>query len=129
MIHYGFIKRLDIPYETVIKPVREALKKEGFGVLTEADIDGKMKEKLGLDMRKFIILGVCNPTDVYESIPTEETVGHMLPLSVIVYEKGRKTVLSAILPMVALQGNDNAKLQKAAEVIEGQLKRVFAATK
>ena len=129
MIHYGFIKRLDIPYQTVIKPVREALKKEGFGVLTEADIDGIMKKKLGLDIRKFIILGVCNPTDAYESIHTKETAGSMLPLSLIVYEKGRKTVLSAILPMVALQANDNAILQKAADIVEGQLKRTFAATK
>jgi uncharacterized protein (DUF302 family) len=129
MINYGFTKELDIPYETVIERVREALKKEGFGVLTEIDVKEKMKEKLGLDMRKYIILGACNPPNAYKAILTEENIGLMLPCNVIVYEKGSKTVLSVIRPTVAMQMIDNVELQKVAEVVEGLLKKAFDAIK
>ena len=129
MIHYGLTKELDIPYETVIELVREALKKEGFGVLTEIDVKEKMKEKLGLDMRKYIILGACNPPNAYKAILAEENIGLMLPCNVIVYEKGNKTVLAAIRPTVAMQMIDNVELQKLAEVVEGQLKKAFDAIK
>ena len=129
MINYGFTKELDIPYATVIKLVREALKKEGFGVLTEIDVKEKMKEKLGLDMRKYIILGACSPPNAYKAILTEENIGLMLPCNVIVYEKGSKTVLSVVRPTVAMQMVDNVELQKIAEIIEGQLKKAFDAIK
>jgi uncharacterized protein (DUF302 family) len=129
MINYGFTKELDISYETVIEKVREALKKEGFGVLTEIDVKGKMKEKLGLDMRKYIILGACNPPSAYKAILAEENIGLMLPCNVIVYEKGSKTVLSVIRPTIAMQMIDNQELPKLAEVVEGQLKKVFDAIK
>ena len=129
MIHYGFTKELDSPYETVVEQVREALKKEGFGVLTEIDVKEKMKEKLGLDMRKYIILGACNPPNAYKAILAEENIGLMLPCNVIVYEKGGKTVLSVIRPTVAMKMIDNAALQKLAEAVEGQLKQAFDAVK
>ena len=129
MINYGFTKELDVPYETVIELAREALKKEGFGVLTEIDVKEKMKEKLGLDMKKYIILGACNPPNAYKAILTEENIGLMLPCNVIVYEKGSKTVLSVIRPTVAMKMIDNAALQKLAEAVEGQLKQAFDAVK
>jgi uncharacterized protein (DUF302 family) len=129
MINYGFTKELDIPYATVIKLVRETLKKEGFGVLTEIDVKEKMKEKLGLDMRKYIILGACSPTNAYKAILAEENIGLMLPCNVIVYEKGSKTVLSVVRPTVAMQMVDNVELQKIAEIVEGQLKKAFDAIK
>ena len=129
MINYGFTKELDIPYEAVVKLAKEALKKEGFGVLTEIDIKEKMKEKLGLDMRKYIILGACNPPNAYKAILAEENIGLMLPCNVIVYERDSKTVLSIIRPTVAMQMIDNVELQKAAEVVEEQLKKVFVAIK
>ena len=129
MINYGFTKELDIPYETVIERVREALKKEGFGVLTEIDVKEKMKEKLGLDMGKYIILGACNPPNAYKAILAEENIGLMLPCNVIVYEKGSKTVLSVIRPTVAMQIVDNLELQKVAQAVEEQLKKAFDAIK
>ena len=129
MTHYGFTKEMDIPYGTVIEQVREALKKEGFGILTEIDVKEKMKEKLGIDMNKYIILGVCNPPNAYKAILAEENIGLMLPCNVIVYEKGSKTVLSVIRPTVAMQMVDNVELQKLAEAVEGQLKKAFDALK
>ena len=111
MIHYGFTKEMNIPYETLIEQVREALKKEGFGILTEIDVKVKMKEKLGLDMNKYIILGACNPPNAYKAILAEENIGLMLPCNVIVYEKGSKTVLSVIRPTIAMKMIENSELQ------------------
>jgi uncharacterized protein (DUF302 family) len=127
MIKYGFTKEMDIPYEIVVERAREALKKEGFGILTEIDVREKMKEKLGVDMKKYIILGACNPQNAYKAILAEENIGLMLPCNVIVYEKGSKTVLSVIRPTVAMRMVDNAELQKVAEEVEAQLKKAFDA--
>jgi uncharacterized protein (DUF302 family) len=129
MISYGFTKELDIPYETVVDLVREALQRGGFGVLTEIDVKEKMKEKLGLDMRKYIILGACNPPNAYKTILAEENIGLMLPCNVIVYEKSSKTVLSVIRPTAAMQMIDNVELQKLAQTVEEELKKVFDAIK
>jgi uncharacterized protein (DUF302 family) len=129
MINYGFTKEMDIPYGTVIEQVRDALKNEGFGILTEIDVKEKMKEKLGLDMNKYIILGACNPPNAYKAILTEENIGLMLPCNVIIYEKGSKTVLSVIRPTVAMQMIENSELQIVAEAVEAQLKKSFDAVK
>jgi uncharacterized protein (DUF302 family) len=129
MINYGFTKEMDIPYGKVIALVREVLKKEGFGILTEIDVQKIMKEKLGIDMSKYIILGACNPPNAYKALLAEENIGLLLPCNVIVYEKGGKTVLSFIRPAVAMQMVDNANLQKLAEEVEGKLKKAFDAIK
>ena len=129
MINYGFTKELDIPCDKVIKLAREALQKEGFGVLTEIDVKEKIKEKLGIDMGKYIILGACNPPNAYKAILAEENIGLMLPCNVIVYEKVSKTVLSVIRPTVAMQMVDNLELQKLAQAVEGRLKKAFDAIK
>jgi uncharacterized protein (DUF302 family) len=129
MINYGFTKEMDTPYGKVIEQVREALKNEGFGILTEIDVKEKMKEKLGLDMNKYIILGACNPANAYKAILAEENIGLMLPCNVIVYEKGSKTVLSVIRPTVAMQTIENSELQILAEAVEAQLKKSFDAIK
>lgn len=127
MVNYGFTKELNIAYETVVEQIKEALKKEGFGILTEIDIQKKMKEKLGVDMNKYIILGACNPPNAYNAILAEENIGLLLPCNVIVYEKGGNTVLSVIRPVVAMQMIDNPELQKIAPVVEEKLKKAFDA--
>jgi Uncharacterized conserved protein len=129
MLHYGFTKELDIPYKTVIELVKEALKKEGFGILTEIDVQEKMKEKLGLDFRKYIILGACSPPDAHQAILAEENIGLMLPCNVIIYERGNKIVLSIIRPAVAMQMITNPALRSIAENVEVKLKKVFDAVR
>lgn len=129
MINYGFTKELNIAYETVIELTRATLKKEGFGILTEINVQEKVKEKLGIDMNRYIILGACNPPYAYRAILVEENIGLMLPCNVIVYEKGGKTVLSVIRPTVAMQMLDNSELLKIAEDIEEKLQNVFNAVK
>ncbi|MHB8138902.1 MAG: DUF302 domain-containing protein [Smithellaceae bacterium] len=129
MINYGFTKELNIPYGKVIELAKEALKKQGFGIMTEIDIQNKMKEKLDIDMGKYIILGACNPPNAYQAILIEENIGLMFPCNVIVYEKGGRTVLSVVRPSVAMQMVDNVELQKVSEEVEGKLKKAFDAVK
>lgn len=126
-IGYGFTKELDLPFETVVAKVKEALAEQGFGILTEIDVREKFKEKLGIDFRKYLILGACNPSNACRAIQAEENIGLMLPCNVIVYEKGGKTVFSVIRPTVAMQMIDNPELRKIAETVEGQLKKAFNA--
>lgn len=78
---------------------------------------------------KYIILGACNPPNAYQAILAEENIGRMLPCNVIVYEKGGKTVLSVIKPMVAMQMIDNVELRKIAPAVEEKLKKAFDAIK
>jgi uncharacterized protein (DUF302 family) len=125
MINYGFTRELRMPYETVIEKVTAELKKEGFGILTEIDVRARLKEKLGIDFKRYIILGACNPPNAYKAILAEENIGLMLPCNVIVYEKDGKTILSVIRPTVAMQMIENDRLRKLAEEVERQLKKVF----
>lgn len=125
MIQYGFTKDLDIPYEKVIKLVTEALKKEGFGILTEINVTDKFQEKLGIDFKKYIIMGACNPPYAHKAILAEENIGLMLPCNVIVYEKGNKTVLSIIKLTIAMQMINNQDLVTMAIDVESKLKNVF----
>ena len=125
MIRYGFTKELNKPYEAVVEEITAALKNEGFGILTEINIKEKLKEKLGVEFRKYIILGACSPANAYKSLQVEENIGLMLPCNVIVYEKDGKTVLSVIKPATAMQMIDNAELKKIAEHVGNQLKQAF----
>jgi len=127
MIQYGFSKDLEIPYERVVELVTEALKKEGFGILTEINVKDKFKEKLNVDFKKYVILGACNPPSAHKAITAEENIGLMLPCNVIVYENGTKTVLSIIKPTIAMQIINNEVLSAIAEHIELKLKNVFEA--
>jgi uncharacterized protein (DUF302 family) len=125
MIGYGFTKELGLSFEKVREIVTEELKKEGFGILTEIDIKEKFKEKLGIDFKRYVILGACNPPNAYKSILAEENIGLMLPCNVVIFEKGDKTVLSIIKPTVAMQMIDNEELRPVAALIEDKLKKVF----
>ena len=127
MISYGFTKELDLPFEKVREAISEELKKEGFGILTEIDLQEKFKEKLGVDFKRYVILGACSPPNAYKSVQAEENIGLMLPCNVIVYEQGGRTVLSVVRPTVAMQMIDNAELKCVAELVEKKLKNVFDA--
>lgn len=125
MITYGFIKELDLPFTEVIKNVSEALKKEGFGILTTIDLKEKFREKLGIDFKNYVILGACNPPLAHKSLLAEETIGLMLPCNVIVYEKGNKTAVGIIKPSAAMGLIENKQLKEIAEIVEAKLKKVF----
>lgn len=126
---YGFSKTVDLPYEEAVESARAALKAEGFGVLCEIDIKDKLKEKLGVDFRNYVILGACNPRLAFKSLQQEINIGLLLPCNVIVYEADEpgKSVVAAIdaRTMLSVVG-DNATLDAVAVEVTENLKRVVA---
>jgi uncharacterized protein (DUF302 family) len=126
---YGFSKTLDVPYANAVEKVRAALKEEGFGVLSEIDIKDKLKEKLGVDFRNYVILGACNPALAYKTLQQEINIGLLLPCNVIVYEADEpgKSVVAAIdaRMMLSVVG-ENATLDAVATEVNEKLKRVVA---
>ena len=125
MINYGFTKELERPFAATVEAVTEALKKEGFGILTKIDVKEKFKEKLGVDFHNYVILGACNPPSAFKAIEAEENIGLMLPCNVIVYEKAGKTSVGIIKPTVAMGMIDNNALKPLALEVETRLKRVI----
>ena len=122
---YAFSRILDISYEEAVSRVTAALKEEGFGVLTEIDVKETLKKKLGVDFRKYVILGACNPPYAHRTLQTDLDVGLLLPCNVIVYEtENQKAYVSAINPVSVLQVIKNKELRKIAEEVSEKLKRV-----
>ena len=123
---YGFSRTLDVPYEEAVKKTTAALKDEGFGVLCEIDIKEKLKEKLGVDFRRYIILGACNPSLAYKTLQEEVNIGLLLPCNVVVYEADEvgKSVVAAVdaKAMLSVVGSNPILDSVAAEVNE-KLKR------
>ena len=129
MINYGFTKELNLPFEEVIEIITEELAKEGFGVLTKIDVKEKFKEKIGIDFKKYVILGACNPPSAHRAILAEENIGLMLPCNVVIYERGNNTVISIIKPTVAMEMINNENLRQIAAMVETKLKKVFDSIK
>ena len=127
---YGFSKIVDIPYEDAVEKARAALKAEGFGVLCEIDIKEKLKEKLGVDFRNYVILGACNPPLAYKTLQEEINIGLLLPCNVIVYESDEagKSVVAAIdaKTMLSVVGANNATINAVATEVNERLQRVVA---
>jgi len=127
---YGFSKTVDLPYKEAVEKARVALKEEGFGVLCEIDIKEKLKEKLGVDFRNYVILGACNPPLAYKTLQQEIGIGLLLPCNVVVYETDEtgKSVVAAIdaETMLSAVGTNNATLNAVATEVNEKLKRVVA---
>jgi uncharacterized protein (DUF302 family) len=115
-----------IPYEQTIERAKEALKAEGFGVLTEIDVQATLKKKLDADFRKYIILGACNPPLAHRALQAELEIGLLLPCNVIVYEEGQGSVVSAMDPDLMSQVVDNPALAAVAVEARARLVRVIA---
>jgi len=123
---YAFSTVLDASYEDAISRVRDALKKEGFGVLTEIDVKETLKKKLDKEFRKYVILGACNPPYAYRSLEADLDAGLLLPCNVIVYETDdRKAYVAAINPISALEVIQSQELRDIAEEVSEKLKRVI----
>ena len=124
MADYGISTKLRVPYDQAVAAVTEALKSEGFGVLTEIDVKATLKKKLDADFRKYVILGACNPPLAHKALSTELEIGLLLPCNVIVYEEGDGSVVSVIDPVAAMGVVDNPELKPIAEQVQAKLKRV-----
>ena len=125
-VQYGVGRDFDDSYDVVKPRVIEALKAEGFGVITEIDVQKTMKEKLGVDGRPHVILGACNPKYAHEALGVEDDLGLLLPCNVVVYEKGKGSRVAVINAgaMMGMVGND--RLAPIADEIQARLDRVLA---
>lgn len=123
---YYIATQLHIPFDQAIKAVKEALKSEGFGVLTEIDVQATMKAKLGADFRKYQILGACNPPFAHRALQLEDKIGLMLPCNVIVQETSEGTVeVAAIDPVASMKAVDNQPLSELAAEVRQKLSNVI----
>ena len=128
-ISYGFKKTLDASVEAAEAKVREALKGEGFGVLTEIDIKSAFKEKLDVDFRPYRILGACSPPLAHRALTEEEDIGLLLPCNVVVYEGAEEgtSVVAALDPVQQLGVAGRDDLGELANDVQARLKRVIDA--
>ena len=124
---YYINKTISANFDQAVELVTEALKEEGFGVLSEINIQQKLKEKLDVNFRKYIILGACNPLNAHKALQQEDKIGTMLPCNVIVQEIGEAQMeVAAVDPTASMMAVDNKELADIAGEIKTKLERVIA---
>ena len=110
----------------VVQKTTEALKKEGFGVLTDIDVTATLKKKLGVDFKKYRILGACNPPFAFKALQAEDKIGTMLPCNVIVQEIADGEIEVAVIdPIASMQAIKNPDLRDIADQVQRKLKKVI----
>jgi len=121
---YYFSKVLALGFEDAVQRTTQALKAEGFGIITEIDIKNTFKKKIGVDFRDYRILGACNPTLAHEALLLEDKVGTMLPCNVVIQDLGGgKIEVAAIDPVASMQAINNPRLRQAAEKVQAKLRK------
>jgi uncharacterized protein (DUF302 family) len=123
---YHFTTSVSYPFDDAVVRVTEALKTEGFGVLTQIDVQSTLKHKLDVDFRRYRILGACNPESAWRALLAEPYIGTMLPCNVVVQETETGQVeVSAIDPVASMQAVQNPELARIAGEIRSKLQRVI----
>ena len=124
---YYIGKTVNGEFDAIVTSVVEALKKEGFGVLTEIDVSQTLKQKIGVDFPKYRILGACNPTLAHKALMAEAHVGVMLPCNVIVRDAGQGAIeIAAMDPRAPMQQIGNPALDKIGAEVATRMERVVA---
>lgn len=125
---YGLFVRTSKPYEEALEATKAALRDQGFGVLTEIDVQATLKAKLDADFRRYDIIGACNPPLAHRALTEELDIGLLLPCNVIVYEDGEAgSVVAALDPAQMMAVTANAALQAVAADAKERLVRALAA--
>lgn len=128
MVNYYMAAKLPISFGEALERTEEALKQEGFGIISRIDIQEALKTKIGVDFRPYTILGACNPKLAYEALKIEDKVGTMLPCNVVVQELGpRQTEIAVVDPVASMQAIENVELTEAAREVRTKLGRVIEA--
>lgn len=126
MSTFGMTKALRMTYDEALTRVPEALKAEGFGVLTEIDVQQTLKQKLGVDFRRYKILGACNPPFAHQALQVDLEVGLVMPCNVVVYESDdRRAMVLAVDPTKTVAATGNPKLSELASAVKDKLARVL----
>lgn len=125
-MEYYFSKTIAGSFDSAIQKITEALKAEGFGILTEIDIKATLKKKLDVDFYNYKILGACNPPFAYKALLAEDKIGTMLPCNVIVQEKvPGKVEVSAVDPEASMLSIENKDLHDIATEVRAKLQKVI----
>jgi uncharacterized protein (DUF302 family) len=123
---YYLQKQVDAPFDQAVEKITEALKTEGFGIITEIDMKATLKKKLDVDFKNYKVLGACNPKFAYEALQTEEQIGIMLPCNVTVVEQeGGKTDISIVNPEIMVGPIPNPKLEPFAQRVKEMMVRAL----
>ncbi|WP_133672325.1 DUF302 domain-containing protein [Maribacter caenipelagi] len=126
MDYYFLTKLKNSTFANAVLLTKEALQKEGFGVLTEIDMKATLKNKLDVDFHNYKILGACNPSLAYEALKAEDKIGTMLPCNVILQEKEQNTIeIAAVDPAASMKAVNNESLIKIAETVRKKLRTVI----
>lgn len=123
---YALSATVDRPFDTVVQEVRDALGKQGFGVLTEIDIKATLKKKLDVDVDDQVILGACNPTFAYQALQMEPSIGLLLPCNVVVRATGDSTLVEMIDPQTMVDLTGNPQMPRVAEQVRALLSAALA---
>jgi uncharacterized protein (DUF302 family) len=128
-ISYGFKKAVSLTVDEADRRIREELKKEGFGILTEIDVKATLKEKLDVDFRPYKILGACNPPLAHQALSTETDIGLLLPCNVVVYEGDEEgtSVVAVLDPKVQLGVTGRSDIDHLADEVRARMERALAA--
>jgi len=125
---YYIEKTLDAKFDNAVELVKEALKNEGFGILSEISVNETLKKKLDVDFRDYVILGACNPPLAHEALKAEDKIGTMLPCNVIVQStKDGKSEVAAVDPYASMQAVENEELKDLAKTVRTKLDNVIKA--
>ena len=123
---YHISKTFEADFDEILLRLIENLKDVGFGVITEIDMQAKLKEKLDIDFKKYVILGACNPGFAYEAIQIEEELGVLLPCNLVIIDQEDGSVqISAIDAKIMMSVVGNPKLDAVAEIVNQRLKQVL----
>ncbi len=125
-MEYYFSTILNCSFEEAESKAIGALKKQGFGMISEIDMQQKLNEKLGVEIQKYKILGMCNPGFAYKALQVEEKIGAMLPCNVLVIDKGNgKTEISAVNPIASMMSIQNPALEELAKEVTDILQGII----
>ncbi len=122
-LEYGYVSTVDLPFEDAVARLEARLKDEGFGVLCMIDIQAKMKEKLGVEFPRYVILGACNPPVAHQALQEEINLGLLLPCNAVVYEHGGRVHVGAVDAVRMLSVVGNPAMEPMAREVNDRLRR------
>ena len=123
---YGFGTTLAVPFEEAIERAKVALKEEGFGVLSEIDVQATLRAKIGVDFERYTILGACNPQLAHRALQAEHELGPLLPCNVVVHDHNGGSAVSIVDPDAMLGVVESEALREVAREAKARLERVVA---
>lgn len=121
---YGYVVRVDLPFEDAVARMEAGLKNEGFGVLCKIDIQAKLKEKLGVEFPRYVILGACNPPLAYQALQEEINLGLLLPCNAVVYERDGQVYVGVVDAEKMLSVVGNPGMEPMARDVNRKLRSV-----